>query len=295
MSHDTHVVDGINKDAFYLDDEKTLVKAQETIDYYKELAKGWKTYLPDPVVMTHDNVRVVRDDFIIGTKARAADLVLSRIQEEEVVYCQPRVGLAGVSVIEASKIHGKRVTLFMPSSKKISYHQACTIERGANPIFKRIAAMPNLNREADIYAKENGAYFIPLGLKHPLATAAIMLTALQIPEPEEVYVATSTGVLTRALQIAWPNAKFISVAVARNMKAGELGRAQVISEALDFQTPEKKENLPPFPSVSTYDAKVWKYIPKDGKVDRLFWNVGQEPILFDQTIIDRTLSYRDWK
>jgi hypothetical protein len=134
-----------------------------------------------------------------------------------------------------------------------------------------------------------------LGLKHELATAAIVHAASTIEEPEEVYVAISTGVLARALQIAWPNAKFTCIAVARNLKAGELGRAHVISEPLDFPQSEKTENLPPFPTVNTYDAKVWKYIPKNTGRRILMWNVGTDPILHDKSIIDNTDSYRDWE
>jgi hypothetical protein len=101
--------------------------------------------------------------------------------------------------------------------------------------------------------------------------------------------------LSRALQIAWPNAKFHCVAVSRNLKAGELGRAEVITEPLDFTAVEKKENLPPFPTVNTYDAKVWKYIPKNKKGKKiLMWNVGTEPELKDASIITATKSYRDW-
>jgi hypothetical protein len=154
--------------------------------------------------------------------------------------------------------------------------------------------MPNLNKAAADWAKENGAFFVPLGLRHELVTAGIVKIASKIPAPEEVYVAISTGVLSRALQIAWPKAKFNCVAVARNLKAGELGRAQVISEPLDFQDAEKPENLPPFPSVNTYDSKAWKYVPKYSGRDIIFWNVGTEPVLRDQTIYDRINSNVKW-
>ncbi len=56
---------------------------------------------------------------------------------------------------------------------------------------------------------------------------------------------------------------------------------------LPFTTSEKKENLPPFPTIDTYDGKVWKYIPKDGKKDILFWNVGKEPILQNVNLPDK--------
>jgi len=154
--------------------------------------------------------------------------------------------------------------------------------------------MPILNQYAAKWAGDNDAFFVPLGLKHELATAGIVHTASKIDPPDEVYVAISTGVLSRALQIAWPKAKFTCVAVARNLKAGELGRADVISEPLPFTTPEKSANMPPFPAISTYDAKVWKYIPKNSGKNVLMWNVGCEPLLTNPAILDTIDSYRDW-
>jgi hypothetical protein len=79
------------------------------------------------------------------------------------------------------------------------------------------------------------------------------------------------------------------------LQEGELGRAEFISEPLEFATPEKLENLPPFPTVRSYDAKVWKYIPKNTGKNILMWNVGTDPVLNDYTIIDKTDSYRKWK
>lgn len=288
MAHNNHVIDGVNKDVGVFGYEAAK-------EYYLSLTEGWEPFNPDPVVCEHEGVRVVRDDLIMGTKSRAGDLLAFKSPAETLVYCQPRTGLAGVSLLDVAKHHNRKVVLFMPSSKRVSHHQACCIERGAEVHFHRIAAMPNLNKKAKEYAEKHGYFFIPLGLRHELATAAIVHAASKIPEPEEVYVATSTGVLNRALQIAWPNARFNGIAVARNMKAGELGRSSVTSEPLAFVKAEKKENLPPFPTIDTYDGKVWKYIPKNSGKNILFWNVGTEPSLQDNTIYDRIDSYRDWE
>jgi len=285
MSHNKHIIDGINKDV-------GIFGYKDAKDYYLSLTEGWIPYNPDPIVIDHDGVRVVRDDLVVGTKTRAADLLASKINNDTMVYSQPRVGLAGVSLLDVAKHHNKKVVLFMPASKRISLHQACCIERGAIPIFERIAAMPILNIKAKEWADKHNAFFIPLGLKHELATAAIVHAASKISEPEEVYVAISTGVLSRALQIAWPNAKFTCVAVARNLKAGELGRANVISEPLEFMQEEPIQ--PPFPTVRTYDAKVWKYIPKNTGRNILMWNVGAEPQLTNLSIYDTVKSYKDW-
>jgi len=287
MPHNKHIEDGFNID-------QGMMQPDEAKNYYLWLAKDWKDPNPPIVETMHEGVRCVRDDLITGSKIRGADLLMSSIKEDTVAYVQPRTGLAGVSILDVASKHGKKVRLYMPSSKKISHHQACCIERGALVSFHRIAAMPNLNKIPKEDSKIHGYYFIPLGLKHKLMTAGMVKVASQLKEPDEVYVATSTGVLSRALQIAWPNAKFTSVAVARNMKAGELGRAKVISEPRAFTAHESKENLPPFPNIDTYDGKVWKYIPKNTGRDILFWNVGAEPVLHQNHIIDATNSYRDW-
>ncbi|HVX91552.1 MAG TPA: hypothetical protein VHC20_08155 [Candidatus Paceibacterota bacterium] len=287
MSHDKHVRDGVNKDV----GSRSLEEAR---DYYLKLLKRYRCPYPKPLVTMHEGVRVVREDKIVGSKARAADPLLAACKQKKVVYVQPRTGLAGISLISVAENYDKEVHLFMPASKKISYHQACTIERGATPHFYRIVAMPNLNRIARKWSEENDALFVPLGLQHELATAGLVLAASQVKPPEEVYVATSTGVLTRALQIAWPKARFVSVCVARNMKAGELGRAKPISHTQPFNTPAPKEKLPPFPTVPTYDGKVWQYVPKNSGRDVLFWNVGTDPVLKDPTIIDRVDGWRDW-
>lgn len=302
MSHDKHTESRVNQDTMLLDVGGGWCQSmsrERARRYYLGLVEGYVSPFPDPVVRLHEGIRVVRDDLIIGTKARAGDVYVSKSNADRFVYCQPRTGLAGVSILDVAKRRDRKVTLFMPSSKRISQHQACCVERGADVVFERIAAMPNLNKYAKEWAQENDADFIPLGLRHPLATAGIINAAVTIPEPEVVFVAVSTGVLSRALQIAWPNAKFYGVCVARNLQVGERGEMELFSHPLPFQTPEKPENLPPFPSVPTYDGKVWSfakaYKEQHPDKDVLMWNVGTDPILSDETIYDRVDSQREWR
>jgi len=259
------------------------------IDFFENETKNFISSYQDPYIQQIENMYIVRDDIIVGTKARLAELLISKIKEDELVYVQPRVGLAGVSILDLCAKYKKRLTLFMPACKEISYHQACCIERGANPIFRRIAAMPNLNKYAKEYAESNGACFLPFGLKHELVVAMGYKIAKNIQnnilkfKPDTVFIAVSTGVLIRGLQLGFDSSEIIGVAVARNMKDGEIGRAKIISEPKAFQQFESIENLPPYPSVNTYDAKIFKYAKKyseenpDKKI--LIWNVGKEPQL----------------
>jgi len=249
----------INKDCLYSKQE------------YLDMVKNFKSSFKKPVIENINGRIVVREDLLnVGSKVRAAEYLVASTKEDTIVYVQPRFGFAGVSLTELCKKYNKKLVLFMPSSKEISDHQAFCIENGCDYYFHRIAAMPNLNIIAKNYAEKNKALFIPLGLRHRLVTAMIIKVATEIEEPKSFWTAFSTGVLNRALQIAWPNAIANGVAVSRNIKDGEKGRANLISHYRDFS--QDSLILPPFPSAKNYDAKVWEYV-KEGE---LFWNVAGE-------------------
>lgn len=243
----------------------------KTKEQYLELVKDFKSSFPDPVIEDYNGIKVVREDLLkVGSKARFGEALVASCESDTIVYVQPRFGFAGVSLTELCKIYNKKLVLFMPSSKEVSEHQGYCIEQGCDYHFHRIAAMPNLNLIAKKWAQENNAFFIPLGLKHELVTAMIVKVASKIEEPKSFWTAFSTGVLSRGLQIAWPNAIANGIAVSRNVQEGEKGKANIISSDQYFH--QNSKILPPFPSAMNYDAKVWKYL-KEGD---LFWNVAGE-------------------
>jgi len=265
----------INKDNLY--------SKQEYLDMVGDFVGSF----PDPVIENVEGRIVIREDLLsVGTKARAGELLVATSESDTIVYVQPRFGFAGISLTELCKKYNKRLVLFMPSSKEISDHQAFCIENGCEYHFYRIAAMPNLNIIAKRWADENNAFFIPLGLRHRLVTAMIVKTATQIKEPKSFWTAFSTGVLNRALQIAWPNSIANGVAVSRNVHDGEKGRANIVSHYKDFS--QNSLILPPFPSAKNYDAKVWEYT----KPGDLFWNVAGE---IKHSLNKQSIkSYRPW-
>lgn len=265
----------INKDNLYSKQE------------YLDMVGDFTSSFSEPVIENIEGRIVVREDLLsVGTKARAGELLVATCESDTIVYVQPRFGFAGISLTELCKKYNKRLVLFMPSSKEVSDHQAFCIENGCEYYFYRIAAMPNLNLIAKRWAEQNNGFFIPLGLRHRLVTAMIVKTASSIKEPSSFWTAFSTGVLNRALQIAWPNSIANGVAVSRNVKDGEKGRANIISHYKDFS--QNSSILPPFPSAKNYDAKVWEYT----KPGDLFWNVAGE---IKHSLNKQSIkSYRPW-
>ena len=285
--HNKHVTDGINKD---LD----LVRTRE---WYLDLIKDWEDPFGIPKIKLHENHWVVRDDLIeYGSKCRFGDYLVKNCEYDTLVYVQPRFGYAGISLSYLANKYNKKLVLFMPSSKEISEHQAVCIEKGAITKFRRIAAMPNLNRIAKQWAEKNDAFFIPLGLVNPFVTACIVKTCDSIIKewghPKHIWTAISTGVLSRGLQIGFNRTTFHSVAVARNLKEGELGNSEIFSHPKLFTQNVSKDWVPPFPSASNYDAKVWEYMKIHGEDGSMMWNVaGNCSSSIDKLKIN---SYRDW-
>lgn len=266
---------------------------EQTIEYYLNLAEGWKDPYGAPIERMFEGVRTVCDHEIVGSKCRGGDLLAQKTESDTLVYIQPRTGLAGVSLAEVCKRHDKKLVLFMPSSKRISEHQAAPIERGAEARFIRIASTRNLQQYAKKWSEERGYAFIPLGLKSEYVVAGFVKTMLSMKAPDEFWTAVSTSVLNRSLQIAYPNAKAHGVAVARNLAAGERGRAEIISAPEPFTTPAKNI-MAPFDIIPTYDLKAWREVPKNTDRDVMFWNVGGTVKVHDQAIFDEVNSQREW-
>lgn len=290
MGHNKHTMSDFNQD---------LNLMYPNRDAWLELAGDWKDPFGDPELVEHNGFKVVREDLMgFGSKCRFGDILVQKAESDTLVYVQPRYGFAGISLAYLAKKYNKRLVLFSPSQKEISDHQAICVERGAEMKFRRIAAMPNLNKIAKDWAEANNAFFIPLGLRHELVTAAAVKVAYDIAEkhgyPEEAWSAISTGVLSRSLQIAWPETNFNAVAVARNIQQGERGRAKIWSHPKAFNQNVKEEFTPPFPSALNYDAKAWEFMIKHGSPGAWFWNVGGDPKPDSEGTKKTVDSQREW-
>ena len=279
MSHNKHTTDSAIRE---------LTKDGITPKLLEQMAEGWEDPFPEPVVEKIDlkqygkTVYVVRDDIPeMGSKARFGSLLFQRMREDTIVYIAPRVGWAAISLAKLGQMYNKRVILFAPACKIPSNHQRVAMELGADLRFYRVAAMPNLAIEAQAFAEKHGYLYAPLGLRHPLVTAAIYATVKKLMkgrriQTTQMWCAMSTGVLSRGLQLALPTWEHHGVAVARNIQAGERGNAIIHSHPYNFTQDEMPALRPPFPSATNYDAKVWRYIMYEGSDGCWMWNVAGE-------------------
>ena len=233
--------------------------------------------LPIPIVEEFDGIRVVRDDLLDGgTKRRAFTMyVASRPDVKEFVYASPRQGYAQLSLAYACHDLGRKCTVTVPKGEKTWL----TIEAeklGCNIIQVPMGYLSNIQHKARVYCEETESHLIPFGGDHPIIIEAMTRAALSLDiQPKEVWTVMSSGVLSRGLQNAWPDAKVYGVQIGHNPTEEEMGRAETFRSKYTFQQECKKDERPPFPSSLTYDSKAWTFIKEKATEGALFWNVGK--------------------
>ena len=224
---------------------------------------------PSLEIVEHDGILVVRDDKMPGgTKARVLSVLFNHHQEY--VYASPVFGYAQVALAHTAAAHGKRATIFCAARKHKHPRTVEAQAAGARIVEVPAGYMSVVRARARVYAQAAGACLLPFGLDDPAFIEALASLARSLPlTPPEVWTVAGSGVLSRALQIAWPEARFFAVQVGAVPNAG---KAEL------FVAPERFEQdarqPPPFPSCSNYDAKAWRFVKQHATQGALFWNVA---------------------
>ena len=253
---------------------------------YLELVEDWQDPNPPPIIETHGRVEVVRDDKLeVGSKARFCDFLISRNPQvkEWVFGSAPSAGYGPISLAYLCKKYGTKCVFFCTERKKSGPHpfQQRAMEYGAKFYWSenRGPGMLRVNQSAaESYTNENPKKrrLLPLGLNHPTTLGSIIKVARGMNiDPKEIWSVGSSGTLSRGLQLAFPKADVNVVQVGHKMTPDEYGRAKgFVSPYKKLSIPVKEFDAPPFPSVSSYDAKAWPFIRVHGKKGALLWNVA---------------------
>ena len=258
---------------------------------YLDLIGDWQDPNPKPEIVEHEGYYVVRDDLIpVGTKARGGDYIIGHDPEhkdvQEWVYgSSPASGYAQVSLPYVCNKYNKKAVLFMAkrSMDKLHPYQKRGIEMGAEYHWVPNGMLNVTQKRAKEYVEQspNTRRLLPIGLDHPTVIGCLVRVARSLAiQPTEVWSVGSSGTLSRALQIAFPNATVHVVSSGgHKMGPSQLGRAIFHPTQYRFDQEVKLEERPPFPSPPAYDAKAWvvmkRYYEENDKPKTvLFWNVA---------------------
>lgn len=225
--------------------------------------------LPPPVIEERDGFLILRDDLLPGgTKRRAIPVFFD--EHKEYVYASPVFGAAQLALAHTCRELNKHATIFCAKRKVYAPITKLTADAGARIMEVPFGMLSNVTAHARAYCESTGAKLLPFGLDDPLFIRALADVARALPiYPQEVWSITSSGTLSRALQLAWPRATFYGVRVGH---APNAGRATVYHAEERFEQSAKFP--PPFPSMLQFDAKAWRIFKLAAQPGALFWNVS---------------------
>lgn len=228
--------------------------------------------MSSPVVIEHAGIHVVRDDlFPGGTKARFLPALFSDV--DEVVYATPAEGGAQTALATVAANLGKRATLFVAKRQLPHDRSRMAKALGAKVYQVSPGYLSVVQARARNYCAATGAKLAPFGVDMPEAITAIAGAAKSAGiDPDEVWCAAGSGVLARALAVAWPRARRHVVQVGRTLNRADVAGAAIHVHPLAFG--QVYRGRMPFPSDPHYDAKAWEIcLAKRGKRFVVFWNV----------------------
>ena len=226
-----------------------------------------------PRLIEHDGILVVRDDLLPGgTKARFLSVLFE--DADEVVYASAAEGGAQTALATVAAQFGKRATIFV--AKRARPHPRALMAKRLGATIMQVSPgyLSTVQARAREYSRQVGAKLAPFGIDMPEAIEMVAAAARSIGiEPDEVWCASGSGVLARALAVAWPKARRHVVQVGCRLEPNEVAGATIHAHPLPFG--REATNDPPFPSDPHYDAKAWEQCgARKGPGCVLFWNVA---------------------
>ena len=191
-------------------------------------------------------------------------------------------GGAALALSVVGKYLHKRVTLFY--AKRAHWHprQVIAQQNGATLIGVPMGFQKTVLKRASVYASEHGALVLPIGFDMQVAEEALMDVMMQVRHRygvfESVYCACSTGMLTRSLARAFPEAEIVATVVGLKTyreKSNLPANVTMVDWPAVLSRPVKTPT--PFPCCPYYERKAWMTLldrEKPPTVRRvLFWNV----------------------
>jgi hypothetical protein len=220
----------------------------------------------NPISEQHQGYTVIREDLIEGgTKRRALLEWLPTLDANHFSYTGSVFGYGAYALALTCQELEYEYSLYISKSKykpKWSYGIAVN--------WCPPAPLSELERIAQ-EARPN-AHFLEAGFPYEgFENALIKIFKENKPEASRIWTSVVSGTLVRAMAKAWPDIEIHAVCCARH--PGELP-----DSVATYYAPEKYHQaaitLPPYPSASHTDAKIWQFLEEHGKKGDAIWNLA---------------------
>lgn len=252
-----------------------------------------------PVLVSYHKVNdkvevgVIRDDVLVGgTKQRALSRVLPRRQARQFIYAGPKQGFAQVALAYCAKQCAKRSMIVVPdfefsgfsSPSQVAWNFGAHIHVVNANLQAAFALACDIAKEQNRVHGPGYAEVLPLGFDTPDFCDALEAALREsLPKkwlqekssPKRLWLVAGSGTLLKVLSRILLRTTFLVVQVGKKIWSDQLPKNHEL-----FIAPEKfcqpALTLPPFPSVATYDAKLWQFVLQHAQDGDWIWNVAKD-------------------
>jgi tRNA1(Val) A37 N6-methylase TrmN6 len=233
---------------------------------------------------------VIRDDMLLaGTKQRGFTYFTDTSVKKynEFLYTSPYTGYAQIVLALCGAYYKKKITIFI--EKKTPRHPFTNFALELNPKLNLIEiSKPNLpfkeiRIEADNYYEinntKNNIKHFKLGFDDKTFKKHLKKNIKKAwPKgihPKRIWIVAGSGFIFTILAELFPNTFFNIIQTGKTIWPDQLPtNSKLYIAPQKFYA--KTDILPPYPSVATYDAKLWQFVLKHGKDNDYIWNVAKD-------------------
>ena len=234
------------------------------------------------IIKYNNNNFIVYDDSKIvgGTKSRLIRLLVSKVEEDEIVYAGPATGLAHVALAYNAHKYNKKAVVFLSGYDKDKKELVELSKKyGAKVIISEVGTLKNAQDIAKEYVnKKENRYLFPFGLRN-LTNFRFFKVALEQAlsnekPPKRLWIVAGSGFLFEVLHDIWPNTHFMIVQVGKKIWPDQLYNIKHTLFIAPERFTEDAKSQPPYNTIPWYDAKLWQFFEKYNKEGDCIWNVG---------------------
>lgn len=224
------------------------------------------------------------EKFEAGSKEKALPTLIDLAKKYSVlIYVGPKNGYAQIAVAKACHLTGCKSVLFLQSFDDTETSMTRRA-RGYNAeINYRSLSLKDIDAEAKTYIKQHGGYLVEFGLMERDICLTLEQTLkeevslTQFPsQVKRIWLAAGSCTLLNTLYKVFPHSQFLVIQVGKTIWPDMYNSSNttIFKSNLPFTTPT--DILPPYPSIATYDAKIWSHVLKHGQSGDYIINVGKE-------------------
>jgi hypothetical protein len=209
---------------------------------------------------------ILRDDLVVGgTKRRGLYLLLRALNVETVFYAGTTMGHGALALAHAGRDAKKKINIIL-SAKDNDPYVGKLQDAGAIVHLSKPLPVETLHQQA--IEMSEGAPVFPPGFATPEFAGSLSgaVSSLDVTTYPEIWVASVTGTLARALKKTFPKTMVRTVSVVKN------GAPCDYTASEKYHQPAKSP--PPYPACAYTDAKVWRFAQKHALPGALIWNTA---------------------